>query len=75
MKDAAIVSLEQGNYDVASFLNSVQKSGWTGPIGLQSYSVQGNSEDLLGRSMKNGRKLHATGDINGVIHERSRNER
>lgn len=52
MKDAAIVSLEQGNYDVASFLNSVQKSGWTGPIGLQSYSVQGNSEDHLGRSMK-----------------------
>jgi hypothetical protein len=57
MKDSTIVSLEQGNYDVASFLSSVHKSGWTGPIGLQSYSVPGRSEDHLGRSMKKWREV------------------
>ncbi len=52
MKDDSIVSLESGNYDVAGFLESVKASGWIGPIGLQSYSVQGNSADHLGRSFK-----------------------
>lgn len=52
MKDASIVSLESGNYDIVGFLNAVQNSGWVGPIGLQSYSVQGNSGDHLSRSMK-----------------------
>lgn len=46
-----IVSLADGDYDVGAFLATVKKAGYTGPIGLQGYSIKGPSETHLKRSM------------------------
>ena len=47
----AIVSLADGDFDVAGWLAAVKKAGYNGPIGLQCYSLKGPSEDHLKRSM------------------------
>ncbi len=47
----AIVSLADGDYDVAQFLAAVKHAGYVGPIGLQCYSIKGESEAHLTRSM------------------------
>ena len=47
----AIVSLADGDFDVAPWLAAVKKAGYNGPIGLQCYSIKGPSEDHLKRSM------------------------
>ena len=47
----AIVSLADGDFDVAGWLAAVKKAGYNGPIGLQCYSIKGSSEDHLKRSM------------------------
>jgi sugar phosphate isomerase/epimerase len=52
-----IVSLDQGDYDLAAFLATLRKVGYTGPVGLQGYGVPGPSEEHLGRSMTTWREL------------------
>ena len=54
-----IVSLDQGDYDLAAFLATLKKVGYAGPVGLQAWSVQGLSEEHLGRSMGKWRELMA----------------
>jgi len=52
-----IVSLDQGDYDLAAFLATLKKVGYAGPVGLQAWSVPGPSEEHLGRSMAKWREL------------------
>jgi sugar phosphate isomerase/epimerase len=52
-----IVSLDQGDYDLAAFLATLRKVGYAGPVGLQGYGVPGPSEEHLGRSMATWREL------------------
>ncbi|MBL7224224.1 MAG: hypothetical protein ISS72_10245 [Candidatus Brocadiae bacterium] len=50
-KGRKIYALDQGDYDLLGFLGTVKKVGYTGPVGLQCYSVPGASEAHLKRSM------------------------
>lgn len=59
LKGDAIVSLDEGDFDLAGFLGSVWKVGYRGRVGLQGYGVPGRSADHLGRSMKRWRELMA----------------
>jgi sugar phosphate isomerase/epimerase len=52
-----IVSLDQGDYDLYAFMALVRKVGYTGPVGLQCYSVTGPSKDHLKRSMRKWRDI------------------
>ena len=52
-----IVSLDQGDYDLTAFMALVRKVGYTGPVGLQCYSVKGPSEQHLKRSMQKWRAI------------------
>ncbi len=47
-----IVSLDRGDYDIDAFLALLKKTGYSGLVGLQGYSVPGPSSEHLGRSMK-----------------------
>lgn len=42
--------LGEGNFDVAGFLSSLDRIGYTGPIGLQCYSLKGQPEENLAQS-------------------------
>ena len=46
-----IVPLAEGDFDVTGFVSAVKKAGYTGPVGLQCYSIAGPSEPHLARSM------------------------
>ncbi|HKI20403.1 MAG TPA: TIM barrel protein [Isosphaeraceae bacterium] len=52
-----IVSLDQGDYDIDSFVVSLKKVGYRGPVGLQAYSVKGPSGEHLQRSMNKWREV------------------
>jgi sugar phosphate isomerase/epimerase len=51
MDKGKIVSLAEGDFDVAGFMAAVKRSGYAGPVGLQCYSIAGPSEPHLARSM------------------------
>ena len=51
MDKGKIVSLAEGDFDVAGFMAAVKKAGYAGPVGLQCYSIAGPSEPHLARSM------------------------
>jgi sugar phosphate isomerase/epimerase len=59
LKGDAIVSLDQGDYDVEAFLKLLLKVGYHGPVGLQGYGVPGPSGEHLARSMKRWRGITA----------------
>lgn len=50
-----IVPLDQGDLDVPAFLRMIERVGYRGPVGLQAWSVPGNSAMHLDRSMKKWR--------------------
>ena len=52
-----IVSLDQGDYDIGGFIALLEKVGYHGPVGLQTYSVPGPSGEHLQRSMNKWRDL------------------
>lgn len=52
-----IVSLDEGDFDVAGFMASVKKAGYKGPVGLQGYGIAGPSETHLARSMTKWREI------------------
>lgn len=54
-----IQPLDRGSFDVGRFLKTLRKSGYTGPIGLQCYGVQGDVRGNLKRSMAAWRKFSA----------------
>jgi sugar phosphate isomerase/epimerase len=59
MAGAKIVSLDEGDYDVTEFMATVKKVGYRGPLGFQGYSIKGNSEEILSRTMKKWREIMA----------------
>ncbi len=52
-----IVSLDQGDFDIQAFMALVHKVGYAGDVGLQCYSVEGDSRDHLKRSMQKWREV------------------
>lgn len=57
LKGDAIVSLDQGDFDLGAFLATLKKVGYRGRVGLQGYGVPGRSEDHLQRSVQKWRDL------------------
>ena len=49
--------LNESDYDLAGFLKLVKKVGYTGPVGLQCWSIKTPAADHLRRSMTTWRKL------------------
>ncbi len=56
---ALIQTLDCGTYDVAQLLRRLAKMGYTGPIGLQHYGIQGSAHENLKHSIEGWRKLSA----------------
>ena len=52
-----IQPLDSGSFDVHSFLATLRRLGYTGPVGLQCYGIRGDARDHLARSMAAWRKL------------------
>ena len=44
--------LGRGSFDMLAFLKTLRQLGYTGPIGLQCYGIQGDVRDTLAESMK-----------------------
>ena len=57
MDKGKIVSLADGDFDVAGFMAAVKKAGYAGPVGLQCYNIAGPSEPHLTRSMAKWREI------------------
>lgn len=55
-----IVSLDQGDYDVAGFVRLLATIGYRGPVGLQGFGIPGRSRDALERSMTKWRQILAS---------------
>jgi sugar phosphate isomerase/epimerase len=47
-----IQPLGRGSFDMLAFLKTLRELGYTGPIGLQCYGIQGDERDTLAESMK-----------------------
>jgi sugar phosphate isomerase/epimerase len=58
-EDWRIVTLDDGDVDVSSFVQALQDAGYQGPVGLQCYRVLGDIEHNLNRSMIAWRRLVA----------------
>jgi sugar phosphate isomerase/epimerase len=54
-----IQPLGRGEFDVYNFLRQLKKLGYTGPIGLQHYGIQGDAQENLKRSMDAWKKFSA----------------
>jgi sugar phosphate isomerase/epimerase len=57
LKGDAIVSLDEGDFDLGGFLKTLHGTGYRGRVGLQDFGVPGPSEGHLGRSMRRWRDL------------------
>jgi sugar phosphate isomerase/epimerase len=47
-----IQPLGRGSFDMLAFLKTLRQLGYTGPIGLQCFGIQGDERDILAESMK-----------------------
>jgi len=54
-----IVPLDQGEYDVTAFMETVKKVGYRGPVGFQGFSIPGPSEEILKHTMDKWREIMA----------------
>jgi sugar phosphate isomerase/epimerase len=45
-----IQPLDSGSFDMRAFLQTLEESGYRGPVGLQCYGIGGDARDHLGRS-------------------------
>ncbi len=52
-----IQTLDRGSFDNAELLATLREVGYTGPVGLQCYGIQGDVRDNLTRSMAAWRKI------------------
>jgi sugar phosphate isomerase/epimerase len=57
MQQDTIVSLADGDFDVAGFMSAVKRAGYRGPVGLQGYGIAGTSRAHLARSMTRWHEL------------------
>jgi hypothetical protein len=56
-REGWIQTLDRGTFDVAGFLRTLREVGFTGPVGLQSWSIKGDAWDNLRRSMAAWQKM------------------
>ena len=54
-----IQPLDEGTFDIATFLKTLRELGYQGPIGLQCYGIGGDVREHLTRSLTAWRKLSA----------------
>ena len=54
-----IMTLDKGDFDVAGFVGTLVKSGYTGPIGLQHYGIGGDAHGNLKLSIEAWKKIAA----------------
>jgi len=54
-----IQPLDQGSFDVATFLKTLRELGYRGPVGLQCYGIGGDAREHLARSMAAWQRLSA----------------
>ncbi len=54
-----IQPLGRGSFDMLTFLKTLRQLGYTGPVGLQCYGIQGDVRDALAESMKAWRSYSA----------------
>lgn len=52
-----IQPLDQGTFDVGTFIRRLRVAGYTGPVGLQGYGVPGNQRENARRSIVAWRKM------------------
>ena len=52
-----ILRLDQGDFDVAAYLKKLAAAGYSGPIGLQCYSIKGDPYENLKLSMQAWKKI------------------
>ncbi len=52
-----ILRLDQGDYDIAGFLQILSEAGYKGPIGLQCFSVPGDQKENLKENISAWRKI------------------
>jgi sugar phosphate isomerase/epimerase len=55
-----IQPLGRGSFDMLAFLKALRQLGYTGPVGLQCYGIQGDVRDCLAESMKAWRTYSAS---------------
>jgi sugar phosphate isomerase/epimerase len=55
----AIERLDRSDYDLAAFIKTLARSGYRGPVALQSYRVKGDLEENLRRSIAAWRSMIA----------------
>ena len=57
--DRLIQPLDAGTYDLAAFVRTLNKVGYTGPVGFQGYNIKLEPREALARSMTAWRKFSA----------------
>ena len=57
--DRLIQPLDAGTYDLASFVRTLDKVGYTGPVGFQGYNIKLEPREALARSVTAWRKFTA----------------
>ncbi|MCF7957133.1 MAG: PmoA family protein [Phycisphaerae bacterium] len=57
--DKLIQTLDKGAFDNDKLLKTLKEIGYTGPVGLQGYAIQGDAKENLTASMKAWRKIDA----------------
>ena len=54
-----IQTLDRGSYDVGALLQTLRRLGYTGPIGLQAYGIDGEPRDNLTKSFQAWKRFSA----------------
>lgn len=49
--------LGEGSYDVGAFLKTLRATGYEGPIGFQGYGIQGDTREVLAKTMSAWQRL------------------
>ena len=57
--DRLIQPLDAGTYDLASFVRTLDKVGYTGPVGFQGFNIKLEPREALARSVTAWRKFTA----------------
>ena len=53
-----IQTLDRGSFNMRRFLRTLNRAGYTGPIGLQCYGIGGDAYDNLSRSIDAWKRLN-----------------
>jgi sugar phosphate isomerase/epimerase len=57
-----ITRLDQGDFDMVGYLQTLQAAGYRGPIGLQAYNVPGDTRENLAANIATWRRIAAQVD-------------